>query len=91
MTWVISPRMAPRYLGEAMHLLRFSSRYSPYVVALLATGLFRLVLGVMKNSGWLVREDIPGSYAFVAFYFFFVAVVWLANKPHRDFMSGSGA
>lgn len=70
-----------------MQLLRFSSRYSPYVVALLATGLFRLVLLAMRNSGWLVNEDLPGAYAFVAFYFFFVAVVWLANKPHREMVT----
>ena len=74
-----------------MHLLRPTSRFAPYLVALLATLLFRFVLALMTQDGMLGSEDIPGPYAFVAFYAFFLAVVWLACKPHRDFMSGSGA
>lgn len=73
-----------------MHLLRPTSRIAPYLVALLATLLFRFVLALMIHDGVLGSEDIPGPYSFVAFYAFFLAVVWLAFKPHRDFMSGSG-
>ena len=74
-----------------MRLLRPTSCFAPYLVALLATLLFRFILALMTQDGMLGPEDIPGPYAFVAFYAFFLAVVWLAYKPHRDFMSGSGA
>ncbi len=73
-----------------MHLLRPTSRFAPYLVALLATLLFRFVLALMTQDGMLGQDDIPSLYAFVAFYAFFLAVVWLAYKPHRDFISGSG-
>lgn len=60
------------------------------LVAGVATVAFRLALWGLTRGGWLRPEDIPGSLSFVAFYGFFVAVVWLCEQPGRKKASQVG-
>ena len=57
----------------------------------MATVAFRLALWGLKCGGWLRPEDIPGSLSFVAFYMFFVAVVWLSEPSGRQEASQLGS
>ena len=61
------------------------------LVAGLATVAFRLALWGLTRGGWLRPEDIPGSLSFVAFYGFFVAVVWLSEPSGRQKTSRLGS
>lgn len=61
------------------------------LIAGAATGVFRLALWSLILGGWLRPEDIPGALAFLAYYLFFVAVIWLGELPVRRRISSTDA
>jgi len=77
-----------RYFQVTMHPRRTrrpSSVFilSVFIAAAVATGVFRLALWGLTQGGWLRPEDTPGRLAFLGFYLFFVAVIWLGEHPFR--------
>jgi hypothetical protein len=74
---------AEGYFQVSMLRIRLSTSVFAFVVAAFATAVFRLTLWLMTRSAVLTAEDIPGALAFLAFYLFFVAIVWLGQRPHR--------
>ncbi len=69
----------------SMHRFRFRPWFTVLFGAILATGLFRIVLVLMYINGLLAIEDLPTGLPLMAYYLFFVAIIWLGQRPIRQF------
>ena len=65
----------------SMHRSRFRQWCTVLFGAVLATGLFRIVLVLMYLQGLLTHEDLPRGLGLMAYYLFFVAIIWIGQRP----------